>query len=232
MIQAGEHHAATGQRLQGRQPETLTHPSLVPVVGGVVEVNLAAVEQVLQVVHPALLYMDPQPSLPQRWHQGVEHVGAGLAALHQHVKVTDATTVVEGRIHGIGQQKQGIARRLCSPVGHGVTTHRQHRDARRQMKAVATAVGVIGNGAPPQPSQQPGHVKPPTHQPKGVLPLKAYRFLSQQVLQEGGIRLALPIGDHLCGRQCPGCGRQLQLHRQATALKPRPRPGKEHLEGA
>ena len=239
VVEAAEHHTARGEGLKRGQAEALAHTAAAPVVGGVVEHHAGAAEQLDQIVDPALLELHPQPPIPQGRHQPLQHVAAVLAHLHQHVDRPpgprrgpgldgSAPRIAPGhlrrprpqpfRIEGIGHQEERVAGRPIPPVAQGVATHRQHRHAGRQIQAIAAAVGVVGHGAAPQASQQPGHIKAPAHDPEG---LARGGLPAQEVIEKRMLRLPLAVGDHLHPPLAHGRQKAdgLELHQQAAATK-------------
>jgi hypothetical protein len=129
----------------------------------------------------------------------------------------------------VGHQKQRIARRPVAPVAERVAAHRQHRHPGGQVKAVAAAVGVVGHRSAPQAPQQPGHIEAPAHHPQGRT--RGW-FAPQQIRQERGAGLPLPIGDHLGGPYLPHQPRRLQFHQQATAAEAARGAGHQEADGA
>ena len=85
VVEAAEQHTATGQGFQRWQPKALTHSPASPILRRVVEVDLGAVEQVNQILHPAVLHLHSQSLGFQRWHQLFENVGTALTLLHQYI---------------------------------------------------------------------------------------------------------------------------------------------------
>jgi hypothetical protein len=238
MVEAAEDHTAAGQGFQGRQTETLAHPTAAPVVGRVVKHHRGAVEQIHQILHPALLHVHPQTRGPQGGHQPVQHVVAVLAPLDQHIDGSPSTAPaapggagsgvfcwIAGSgpplqplgIQGIGHQKQGIAGGAVSPVGQGVAAHRQHRHPGGQGEPVAAAVGVVGHRPSGQTTEQHGHIEPPADNPQS--PTGGW-FHPEQIVEEGVVRFPLPVGDQLGGDQAGGEAGGLQLHQQAATAKP------------
>ena len=136
-------------------------------IGRVVEHHLGAAEQIAKIIHPALLQFHLQAALPQGWQQLLTHIGTALAGLHQHINRAFTGAPAKAWIDGIGHPLQGCTGRTIAPVAQGVAAHRQHRHPCWQIKAIATAMGVISHRPAPQLPQQLGHMKTPTHQPEG-----------------------------------------------------------------
>ena len=185
------------------------------------------VEQRHQIVNPTALDLHSQTLRLQGRHQLIQHIGAAFATLDQHINRPLRPSASRDRtgaqppldpvgFEGIGHQKQGIPWRTIGPVAQGVATDRNHRDPRRQIKSIAAAMGLIDHRAPAQTLQGAGNIKPPAHDPKGI----TWRRLSaQQIVEEGVLVTAFPIGDHLRrpqrGQQASG----LQRHTETTTTK-------------
>ena len=109
MVQAAEHHTATGHRLERRQAKPLADATTTPVLGRVVQINRGAIEQSNKVLHPARLHLHAETRLPQSRHQLVAHIATALTGLHQHVdrarlRQIAITTLQPGLIEGIRQE--------------------------------------------------------------------------------------------------------------------------------
>ena len=203
MVEAAEDHTATGHRLQGRQTKAFADPCRAPVLRRVIEHHLGAVEQADQIIDPTALHLNAETLLPQRRHESVQHIAAAFALLHQHIHrprrngitaISPVTPREPHRRQGIGEQKQGVPRCAIAPVPQRVATDRQHRHTGRQIKAIATAVGLIHDAATTQTPEQPWNIKPPADQPD---PVVGAALLPQEVVEERQIPLTGAVGDHL-----------------------------------
>ena len=202
MVQAAEHHTAASQGLQGGQSESLRDAATTPVIRRVIQHNLGAVEQIHQVLNPSGLHLNPEALGLQGRNQLLQDIVAGLALLHQDVNAALSITAPLSPLQplgtqGIGNQAKRITRSTVTPVTEGVAAHRQHRNSRRQGKAIAAAVGVIRTGAAAQLPQQPGDIKAPAHNPKST-PRATWEGLgTEQVSKEWPAFLALAVGHQL-----------------------------------
>ncbi len=227
MIKAAEHHAATGQRLQGRKTKTLTHPTTTPKLGRVIEINLGAVEQLHKVIDPAALDLYSQSLRLQGRHQLIQHIGTAFTKLHQYIDRplragalrcrTGARPPVDPvRFESIGHQKQWITGRTISPITEGVSTNRNHWHSWRKIKSIATAMSLIHHISAAQTLQRTRNIKPPTHDPKSC---SWRRLIAKQIVKERLTLCSFPISDNLCepqrGQQASG----LQGHVETTATK-------------
>ena len=137
-------------------------------------------------------------------HKLPKHVVTAFAPLHQHIEGTRFCCLVAStplkplRLQGIREKEQGVSWSTVAPIPQGVATDRQHGHTWRQVKAIATAVGLVDDGPTVQPAQQHGHIKTPAHQPERV---GWSLLLSQQVIKKGMVGLALAVGNHLRGPQ-------------------------------
>ena len=128
------------------------------------------------------------------------------------------TALEPNRLERIGNQIQGIARRAITPVTEGVAAHSQHGHTGGEIKAVATAVGVISGGSTPQAPEQLRHIEPPAHQPQGFFGATCRLLEPQQIGEKRMIRLPLPVGHQLHTDKITQQAGRLQLHQQpATA---------------
>ena len=126
VIQAAKNDTATGQCLQRRKAETLSHAASTPVLRRVVEVDRGTIEEVNQVIHPSDLHLHHEPGLPQRWNQTAQHIGTAFSGLHQHINWSTLTgrtisSIEPDRLQSIRDQEQGITRSPVTPIAQGVS---------------------------------------------------------------------------------------------------------------